>query len=123
MKSEIATLRKSVSENRATNEELQSCVKELNGRVNYQEDCNRGNDIRISGIAEQQHRETWKVTAVQVSTLLQDKLQVPPTKIERAHRVGSLGNPKPKTMVARFENIGNREKGMRNARKLKGTGM
>ena len=92
-------------------------------RTNYQEDYSRRNNIRISGIRELPNGETWEQTAEQVSNLLKDKLQLPAMKLERANRVRQPGYLAPRTIVARFEHFGDREAAIRNARKLKGTGI
>ncbi|MPC49195.1 hypothetical protein E2C01_042991 [Portunus trituberculatus] len=44
-------------------------------------------------------------------------------KLKRAHRIGLPGCSAPRTIVARFEPFSDREIAMRNARKLKGTGI
>ncbi|KAK3863123.1 hypothetical protein Pcinc_031065 [Petrolisthes cinctipes] len=44
-------------------------------------------------------------------------------KLERAHRTGQANPSRQRTIVARFEKFGDRETVLRNARKLKGTGI
>ncbi|KAK4309590.1 hypothetical protein Pmani_018787 [Petrolisthes manimaculis] len=95
---------------------------ELEQRQNYQEDYNRRNNIRITGLQEQPG-ETWEETAITVSKLLEDKLQLPSMNIERAHRTGPAVPSRSRTVVARFEKFGDREAVVRNARKLRGTGI
>ncbi|MPD01322.1 hypothetical protein E2C01_096842 [Portunus trituberculatus] len=109
--------------NKTAIEALQTRVEDSEQRMNYQEDYNRRNNIRTSGLNESPNGETWEQTANLVSTLLGDKLQLPPMKIERAHRVRSSGSSAPRTIVVRFEHFQDREAAMRNARKLKGTGI
>ena len=123
LKGELKTLRKSDCEKQATIEDQKVRVEELVQRTNYQEDYSRRNNLRISGMKELLNGETWEQTARQVITLLQDKLQLPPINLERAHRVGPVGHSYPRTVIARFEKFGDREAVMRNARKLKGTGI
>ena len=67
--------------------------------VNYQEDYSRLKNLRISGISEPVNGETWEQTADQVSKLFQDKLQLPPITLERAHRVGQAGRSLPRMMI------------------------
>lgn len=43
--------------------------------------------------------------------------------LERAHRVGPVSASRPRTVLARFERFGEREAVLRNARKLKETGI
>ncbi|KAK4324820.1 hypothetical protein Pmani_004561 [Petrolisthes manimaculis] len=81
---------------------------ELEQRQNYQENYNRRNNIRITGLQEQPSK-TWEETAITVSKLLEDKLQLPSMKIERAHRTGPAVPSRSRTVVARFEELGDRE--------------
>ncbi|KAK3892147.1 hypothetical protein Pcinc_003983 [Petrolisthes cinctipes] len=67
-------------------------IKQLEERINYQEDYSRKKNVRISGVEERDGNETW----------------------EQSHG-------KPRTIVARFSRYCDRETAMRNARKLKGT--
>lgn len=91
--------------------------------VNYQEDYSRCNNFRISGLKKQPNGKTWEQTAVPVSTLRQDKLQLPSVNLERAHRVGPVVPSRPRAVVVRFEKIDDREAVMRNGKKLKGSGI
>ena len=72
-------------------------------------------------MAESDNSETWEQTAVKVSSLLSDKLQLPGVELERAHRVGQRQNDRPRPIVARFTRYCDREAAMRNAKKLRGT--
>lgn len=98
-------------------------IKELEDRVNYQEDYNRRKNLQIIGIEENPEGETWEQTAVKVSNLLEDKLQLPDIQLERAHRVGQLqrDDPRGRPVIARFSRYGDREAVMRNVTKLRGT--
>lgn len=106
-------------------ETLKTRVEDLEQRTNYQEDYSRRNNLRISGIRELPNGETWEQTAEKVSALLKDKLKdkLKDMKLERAHRVGQPGHFAPRTIVARFKHFSDREAAMRNARKLKGSGI
>ena len=96
-------------------------IKELENRVNLQEDYSRRNNIRISGMDEMGDGETWEQTAAEVTSLIEEKMQIPGILLERAHRVGQRRDAKPRPIVARFTRHCDRENVMRNARKLKGT--
>ncbi|KAK4313381.1 hypothetical protein Pmani_015276 [Petrolisthes manimaculis] len=102
---------------------MKSQIVELERRTNYQEDYNRRNNLRFTGIQEQPSGESWEETAQIVTKLLEDKLQVPTMKLNRAHRTGQANPSRQKNIVARFEKYGDRETVLRNARKLKGTGI
>lgn len=123
LQGEVKVLRKADIENKATIDFLKLKVEELERRSNYQEDYNRRNNLRITGIREQPGGETWEETAKIVSELLEEKMQLPSMKIERAHRTGPIAASRPRTVVARFERFGDREAVIRNARKLKGSGI
>ena len=96
-------------------------IKELEDRTNYQEDYSRRNNLRISGVEEREPSETWEQTAVAVTSLLEEKLQMPGLELERAHRVGVRRDSKPRPIVARFSRFCDREAVMRNSNKLRGT--
>ena len=63
-------------------------IKELEERINHQEDCSRRKNIRISGMEERGSTEAWEQTAVAVTTLPEEKMELPGVVLERAHRVG-----------------------------------
>lgn len=119
---ELKVLRKSDSEQKGIINTLKSRIKELERRSDYQEDYNRRNNLRFTGIQEKQG-ETWEETAATVTQLLEEKLQLPAIKLERAHRTGPVTPTRHRVIVARFERYGDREAAVRNARKLKGTGI
>ncbi|KAK3871051.1 hypothetical protein Pcinc_023786 [Petrolisthes cinctipes] len=96
-------------------------IKQLEERINYQEDYSRKKNVRISGVEVRDGNETWEQSVKTVTSLLQDKLQLEGLELERAHRVGARRDAKPRTIVARFSRDCDREAAMRNARKLKGT--
>ncbi|MPC79356.1 hypothetical protein E2C01_073879 [Portunus trituberculatus] len=123
LEAEAKTLRKSEQEHKTVIEALKTRVEDLEQRTNYQEDYSRRDNIRITGIKETPNGEIWEQTAELVSTLLKDKLQLPPMKLQRVHRVGLPGRSALRTIVARFEHFCDRETAMGNARKSKGTGI
>lgn len=124
---EIEDLKHTINNQNEVNNDLKDKLqasevhfKDLYERCNYQEDYNRRNNLRITGMAEQRS-ETWEQTAQQVSKLLKDKLQLPDIQLERAHRVGQRQDNHERTIVARFTRYADRDAVMRNAAKLKGT--
>lgn len=122
LKSDTMVLRKADVDKQVIIDGLQTRIAELERRQNYQEDYNRRNNLRITGFKEE-GSETWEQTAAAVSALLQDKLQLPNVKLERAHRVGPRTLSTPRPVVVRFEKYSDREAAIRNSRKLKGTGI
>ncbi|KAK3882398.1 hypothetical protein Pcinc_013215 [Petrolisthes cinctipes] len=123
LQNEVPVLKTSNNDNKTTIEIMKSQIEELERRTNYQEDYNRRNNLRFTGIQEQPGGESWEETAQIVTKLLEDKLQVPTMKLERAHRIGQANPSRQRTIVARFEKFGDRETVLRNARKLKGSGI
>ncbi|XP_050704468.1 uncharacterized protein LOC126989892 [Eriocheir sinensis] len=65
--------------------------------------------------------ETWEQTAAAVTSLLEEKMQLPGLVLERAHRVGVRHDGRPRPIVARFSRYCDREAVMRNSKKLRGT--
>ncbi|KAK3892381.1 hypothetical protein Pcinc_003751 [Petrolisthes cinctipes] len=88
-------------------------IKDMEDRINYQEDYSRRNNIRISGVEEQSSEQTWEQSAAVVSSLLKDKMQLPGLELERAHRIGQHRDGRPRPIVARFSRFCNREAVMR----------
>ncbi|KAK3894503.1 hypothetical protein Pcinc_001758 [Petrolisthes cinctipes] len=72
---------------------------ELKRRSNYQEDYNRRSNLRFTGIQEH-HCETWEETAVTITKLIEEKLQLPAVKLERAHRTGPVIPTRHRVIVA-----------------------
>lgn len=122
LRNEVTVLRKSDYEKQAEIEALKKKVAELERRMNYQEDYSRRYNLRITGFLEQ-GETTWEQTSIKVSSLIENKLQLPSIKLERSHRVGVSTSSHSRPVVVRFMNFGDREAVLRNARKLKGTGI
>ena len=57
-------------------------IKDLEARINYQEDYSKRNNVRISGVKERSGGETWEQTAATVTSLLKDKPQLPGLVLE-----------------------------------------
>lgn len=95
-------------------------IRELQEKANYQEDFTRRNNLQIIGL-EEKVGETWEQTTVQISQLLEQKLQLPNIQIEGAHRVGRRDDHRPRPVVAQFSRYADREAVLRNVTKLRGT--
>lgn len=121
LKSTIKTHEAENLASKKTIDKLTQQIKDMEDRMNYQEDYSRRNNIRISGVQELNSEQTWEQTAAVVTSLLQDKLQLPDLELERAHRVGQHRDGRPRPIVARFSRFCDREAVMRSARKLRGT--
>ncbi|MPC47351.1 hypothetical protein E2C01_041093 [Portunus trituberculatus] len=67
LKNEVKVLRKSEVTYKTTIDGLKQGVEELEKQTNYQEDYNRRNNLRISGLQDQPGvSETWEETAQSV---------------------------------------------------------
>ena len=77
-------------------------IKQLEDRLNYQEDMSRRKHIRFSGIEEREGGERCEQVAVTVTSLLEEKLQLAGITLERAHCVCVRRDAKPRPIVARF---------------------
>ena len=84
------------------------------------EDRSRRENIRVDGLIEEEG-ETWDATEIKVSNLLQNKLGLTNVQIDRAHRTGRKGREYPRTIVAKLSNYKDKEKILKNRKKLKGT--
>lgn len=120
---EVKKLRQSEVDKTKAVDNLKQQLDELEKRVNYQEDYSRRKNLRFTGIEEQSSGETWEETAKNITKMMEEKLQIPGVTLERAHRTGSVTHSRPRTVIARFAKYSDREAVIRNARKLKGTGI
>lgn len=105
------------------NDELKlnkQATESLEARTNYQEDYNRRNNLQIVGL-EEQTNESWEQTAVKVTKLLEEKMELLQVEVERAHRVGPRREERNRPVVVRFSKFSDREAVRRNAAKLRGT--
>ena len=76
MKQVIKEVEKDCRLNKTTIEAQEKMLNEAELWLNYQEDYNRRNNLRINGVKQQICRETWEQTATIVSNILKDKLQM-----------------------------------------------
>lgn len=122
LQGEVKSLRQAEVEKNKVIDNLNLQLDELQKRVNQQEDYSRRMNIRFTGIEKQSSGETWEETARIITKMVEEKLQVPQVKLERAHRIGPATLSCPRTVIARFTKYSDRDAVIRNARKLKGTG-
>ena len=106
---------------RRENTTLQAQLKEREERLDYLDDQGRRNNLRISGVPEQ-NNENWEQCQHRVTKLLQEHLNISPS-FERVHRVGKYSpqQTRPRDIVAKFPSFPQREAVFRDRRKLKGT--
>jgi hypothetical protein len=101
---------------------LKEKIKFLIDKQRVLEDRSRRNNIRVFGICEGQN-ETWEETELQLTKLLNEKLNIKNVTIERAHRTGKASNKFPRAIVAKLLNFKDKENILQNAKKLKDTGI
>ena len=100
-------------------------TKELKEKLRDLEDRTRRNNLRIDGVRESE-KETWEDTEKKISDIFTHKLGIKtPIKIERAHRTGRQleDRRKERTIVLKLLDYKDKIEIMKNARKLKGTGV
>ena len=101
-------------------------INMVNQKLRDLEDRSRRNNLRIDGVPESD-KESWDDTESKINDLLKDKLDLEGIDIERAHR-GKLtkyqkDNNQPRTIVMKLLNYKDKVKILKNARRLKDTGI
>ena len=102
--------------------EIKEKSTNLEERCNDLEDRSRRYNLRITGLTEEPN-ETWDKTRGKVTELCTRRLGLPEVRLEVAHRTGPRRHDRPRTIVARFQRFDDREAVMRNAKKLKSSGI
>lgn len=103
--------------------ELKKENNSMKKKLRELEDRSRRNNLRIDGLSEHLN-ETWEDTEKKVLRVFREKLHIQSQlHIERAHRVGTLKDDRPRTIVLKMLEFKQKELILRNASKLKGTGI
>ena len=108
---------------KATNMKLSDDCSELKKKNTEMEDRSRRNNLRISGLHEDEN-ESWEETEEKVKSLVNNNLKIKTNiKIERAHRVGmkNRNDPRPRTIVFKLLNYKDKVDILHNANLLKGS--
>jgi hypothetical protein len=104
-------------------EDDKSEMKKVNDKLREIEDRSRRNNLRFDGVKENQN-ETWEDSERKISKLLREQLEIKEQiQIERAHRTGPKQTKKDRTIIIKLLNYKDKEKILRNANKLKGSGI
>ena len=104
---------------------IQDDLENLSLKADDLENRSRRNNLCFDGIPEEpeSQSESWRKSEKKVLKILNDKMELPgDIKIKRAHRVGTrrqAGNPR--SIVVKFLSYKDRERVMKERRKLKGT--
>ncbi|XP_031549027.1 uncharacterized protein LOC116286615 [Actinia tenebrosa] len=103
---------------------LEEDLLEAEDKIDYLENQSRRNNVRISGIKED-NNESWSTTEDKVKTILKEKMGMFPenVEIERAHRTGKPRIDKPRQIVVKFLRYKDRESVLDKRKSLKGTGI
>ena len=120
LKDTVKGLREAKAADRQEITLLQSYNEELRTRINDLDDSSRRNNLRIDGV-EETAWETWEQTTIKVKNFLKDQLNLEDVSLEHAQRVGPPRDRRPRTILARFSRLSEREAALRNARKLRGS--
>ena len=89
---------------KSINKEMNDGFDDLEWKQEYLENQSRRNNIKITGVQEDDTEKTWDDTEMIVKKMIREKLGIEEeVKIERAHRVGkklkSRAPPRPAMMV------------------------
>ena len=104
-----------------TEDKHKKFVNEIKEKLREIEDRSRRNNLRIDGMKENAY-ESWEDCERKVKQLFGETLQVKDVMIERAHRSGKVAKgEKPRTIVLKLLNYKDKEKILKQAKKLKGT--
>lgn len=87
------------------------------------EDRSRRNNLRIDGIQESDD-ESWEKCEEDLQNIIKDKLDIDKEiEIDRCHRAGKKQYNRPRTIVCRITNFKDKQLILKNAKKLKNTGI
>ena len=76
------------------NKEMNAGFEDLQWKTEYLENQSRRNNIKITGVKEEQYEKTWDDTEKLVKKVIKEKLGIEDEiVIERAHRVGKSHTP------------------------------
>ncbi|XP_065658843.1 uncharacterized protein LOC136083376 [Hydra vulgaris] len=120
-----------------TNKQLikfEKTQKDIEESLTFYQDCNdkkmseqledrqRRNNLRIEGVKENDN-ESWDDTEKIIINIFENNLNVNGVIIERAHRTGIIEKKNPRTIVIKLLNHKDKVKILKNANKLKGSGI
>ena len=135
MEKEIEDLKESLQFTEAVSNEKKACFekkimdenKSLKTKLRDIEDRSRRNNLRIDGVIESE-KETWEETEEKVLNIFTNELGIREAiVIERAHRTKkrrhSTNENRPQTIVLKLLNYKDKQKILKSAKKLRGTGI
>lgn len=108
---------------RSSTAHLTSQQEMLQTRLDDLEDRSRRNNVVIHGISDS--KETWNDTEEKALAALHSALgvEIPPSDVERAHRIGALSASKPRPIIMKFCSFKTRDKVLSARAKLKESGI
>ena len=131
LEADLSASKQNISDLRKTNVEQQKLITDLQqketagtpvkDRLDDLEDRSMRNNLKIDGLVEEE-AENWEQSVHKVLQLVKDKLDIKEKiEVERAHRVGKKSEGRPRPIVVKFLRYQDREKILRNSKKLKNT--
>ena len=107
---------KEITEDLLDSDKVSSMLIEL-------EDRSLRNNIRIDGIAEDQHESSHECEE-KVPEVIKGKLEIQdPLEIDRCHGMGKHKRNRPRTIIFKLKKFKDKQKILQNARNLKDTGI
>lgn len=120
LKEALAEKEKDISNLRQSMDNLKKENTELHCQLNDNENYQRRENVRISGIPEASSENPIKTAC----KFFADKgFNVSEKELHVAHRIGKRNSGKPRTIIVRFFNRNMRDRVIRERKKLKGSGM
>ena len=128
LKSENLQSQKKLNENEKIISDQAQAIESLQKQIARQEDFTRRKNIRVDGMQESP-KENPEQTQVKIHKILAEKMELKDLKIDVAHRISRPNNyqnssvREPRTVIVRFSSVEEKELTLKNAFKLKNTGI
>lgn len=119
----LNTLEQEIVSIKSSTAHLTSQQETLQTRLDDLEDRSRRNNVVIHGIEDS--KESWQDTEEKALAALHSVLgvEVSPSEVERAHRIGTLSSSKPRPIIMKFCSFKTRDKVLSARSKLKESGI
>ena len=123
---EIATVKDDISKMKSDVRSIERDLLDPNDvseKLIELEDRSRRNNLRFDGLTEDTN-ETWDDCERKIQKILSDKLEITEdVEIERCHCMGKRKENRPRTIIYRFLRFKDKQKILKNAKKLKNSGI
>jgi len=100
-------------------------IRNLNSKINDLEQQGRKNSVRLFGLANPDRRETTEQCVKKIVDVVNKavKVNITPSDIDIAHRLGRFNTHKPRAVICKFTHRRTKFEVLRNRKNLKGTRM